>query len=180
MKRNPTPPDLTHIWHAREQQFARYLTSRGEVWEYHTRLFSFGTPPENYTPDFWVPRTGMLYEVIGSRQALHQNHAKLVRFLTAFPKIKFQLVTPLGEKIKFTIQNNQLIYTTPSGQKSHLKTIGIYPSTTLIADPLDHSYVKHLSKTTGRKIRHIVNEAVIFLKKKYGTSGWGESNVSKT
>src|SRR3990167_5162009 len=115
------------ISNLREAKFAKFLTNTHVQWQYHNRSFSFGNPSELYTPDFYVPTRGTFYEVLGTRQAFHQSHRKIARFLRAFPKIRFRLVRPNGEDIPYYLKGETLIIQTPTGQFSHLKTDGKYP-----------------------------------------------------
>ena len=111
---------LLQITNKREAKFAQFLTTNKHQWQYHSRSFSFGSPPELYTPDFYVPTQNMFYEVLGSRQALHQNHKKIARFLHAFPKIRFRFVNPTGEVIPYRLTPDRVIIRTPTGRWSHL------------------------------------------------------------
>ena len=103
----------------REAAFAKILTDRRQQWQYQSRTFVFGINPRlTYTPDFYVPSTKTYYEVIGSRQALHQIQTKLKQWCQAYPDLKLQLVTPTGMPLSKRITNGPLVINTPTGKLS--------------------------------------------------------------
>ena len=54
----------------------------------------------HYTPDFEDPQTGILYEVVGTRQAYHQGRAKIAAFRSAYPDRKLLIVRPDGSPFR--------------------------------------------------------------------------------
>ena len=92
-----------------EAQFSRWLTKRKMPWVHHPHRI------DGYQPDFYVPVSNTYYEVIGSRQALHQNHLKVSKIIREHPEIKLLLVRPSGQKISYRIESGKVFFETPTG-----------------------------------------------------------------
>jgi len=58
-------------------------------WIYQPASFSLGDV--RYTPDFYDGDRNVFIEVVGSRQAFHQNKEKYELFVKKFPKIAFEI-----------------------------------------------------------------------------------------
>ena len=69
-----------------ERLYAALLEAQGIAWERpKDRLFPFdGT---SYTPDFYLPETGIYVEIIGTRQRWSQCREKIEAFRTHYPHI---------------------------------------------------------------------------------------------
>jgi len=74
-----------------EKKFSNYLDKQGYIYIYQPKL----NMPElsNYVPDFYCFDTDYFYEVIGTRQAYHQNKERLYQIQKI---IKLIIVDPNG------------------------------------------------------------------------------------
>lgn len=87
-----TIPQKIHNW--REQIFADLLTAQGKEYFYQPAVFHVNGI--QYRPDFYIPAETIFYEVVGSRQAFHQNRQKIDAVRKAYPFIKIEIVNPDG------------------------------------------------------------------------------------
>jgi len=98
---------LSHkIRHKREQIFADFLTDQGKEFVYQSTVFNINGI--QYRPDFYVIKEQTYYEVVGSRQAFHQNQIKINYILSVYPFIKLKIVNPDGSDHIIPISNKQL------------------------------------------------------------------------
>ena len=95
-----------------EASFAKYLTRQRVPWIHHPERIN------RYQPDFFVPSTKTYYEVIGTRQALHQNHRRITCIILSQPSVKLILVRPSGQIIPYRIERNEVLFKTPTGRWS--------------------------------------------------------------
>ncbi|MBN2118534.1 MAG: hypothetical protein JW730_18315 [Anaerolineales bacterium] len=51
-----------------------------------------------YRPDFYCPDCRIYFEVVGSRQAFHQNRTKIEAFKLAYPDVNLKYVHPDGSE----------------------------------------------------------------------------------
>ena len=81
----------------REMEFVKnYFIHKN--WIHQPGLFRLNG--ENYSPDFYDGERNVFIEVIGSRQAFHQNKEKYEKMRIFFPKINFEVRTPDGAEIE--------------------------------------------------------------------------------
>lgn len=85
-----------------EQQFAKYLTTRGFDWVYEPFAFSLNVPRpvqsgnRTYRPDFFCPDNNTYYEVSATRQAHSQSMVKIKLLKKLHPNMKIRVVNPDG------------------------------------------------------------------------------------
>jgi hypothetical protein len=80
----------------REMEFIKnYFINHN--WLYEPASFKLYENDMYYTPDFYDNENNVFIEVVGSRQAYHQNKKKYAEFKKLFPKIGFEIRTPNGE-----------------------------------------------------------------------------------
>lgn len=66
-----------------EKTFAEHLDAQGLEYIYQPKCSSLTTL--HYTPDFYVFQNAMYYEVVGTRQAFHQNKEKIYEASQVIP-----------------------------------------------------------------------------------------------
>jgi len=86
------------IYNRREQIFADLLTAQGKDFFYQPAVFHVNGI--QYRPDFYIPSEMIFYEVVGSRQAFHQNRQKIDYVRQAYPFVKIEIVNPDGTPYK--------------------------------------------------------------------------------
>ena len=74
----------------KEKQFADLLSKQKRDWVYHPKRFK--VKDTHYEPDFFLPNENLYIEVIGTRQAFHQNKNKILKFKKLYPHIRFIIV----------------------------------------------------------------------------------------
>ena len=85
------------ITHKSEIDFIKnYFTHSN--WIYHP--VNFRLSDTSYTPDFYDGEKNIFIEVVGSRQAFHNNKEKYKSLNATFPKIKFEVRLSNGELIE--------------------------------------------------------------------------------
>lgn len=80
---------------AREEHFATIFFDHRE-WKSHPKSFTLAGGCK-YTPDFIDERRETYIEVIGSRQAFHQNKVKYAMFFNAYPNVPLEFRKFTGE-----------------------------------------------------------------------------------
>jgi len=84
-----SPPTFRRKEHEAEIIFiAEFFKHRN--WIHHPALFNLGGNIR-YTPDFYDGTRNVFIEVVGSRQAFHQNRDKYRLFVEKFPKLSFEI-----------------------------------------------------------------------------------------
>lgn len=84
-----------------EKQFADFLTKNKLQFIFHPRIEVLSSI--NYTPDFFVLQNNTYYEVIGTRQAYHQNKIKIN---LAEVLVNLKIVKPNGTLFTFGKSKN--------------------------------------------------------------------------
>jgi hypothetical protein len=75
----------------RERRFADLLDEQKREWVYPSPRFRLGNT--TYRPDFYLPKEDLYIEVVGTRQAYHNNRNKIAKFMEIYPKIKFKVIS---------------------------------------------------------------------------------------
>lgn len=71
----------------KEELYADLLNKQGRKWIYQPTYFV--VEGKRYIPDFYLPNENLYIEIIGSRQRLHQNKNKILKFVETYPQINF-------------------------------------------------------------------------------------------
>ena len=90
----PDAADLVFRIHPTELEFIKnYFTD--QKWVFHPARFFIGD--SWYAPDFYDATTGAFIEVVGSRQAYHENMEKYKAFKKEFPTLVLEFRNKTGE-----------------------------------------------------------------------------------
>lgn len=66
----------------------------------------------SYRPDFYCAECGVHFEVVGSRQAFHQNRMRIEFFRAAYPMINLKTVCPDGSEYGWTGKTRNKVWKT--------------------------------------------------------------------
>lgn len=79
------------IRHKREQVFLDTIADKNKTYTYQPRWFYFADGSK-YMPDFYCKEDDTYIEIVGTRQAYHQNRHKYLKMESEYPHTKFQVV----------------------------------------------------------------------------------------
>jgi len=94
MKRKP----MRFLYKA-ELRFAELLRSLHLAFLYQPTKFCLGDT--SYAPDFYVPKLGIYYEVVATRQAISLDRLKIDKVRELYPFVKIKVVNPDGSPYRF-------------------------------------------------------------------------------
>ena len=95
--KNGLSPKERTVTHFREMDFIKNFFTHVN-WIYEPVTFRLNE--ERYTPDFYDAERNFFIEVVGTKQAYHQNKKKYQLFKRLYPKINFEIRTSDGEILK--------------------------------------------------------------------------------
>lgn len=85
--------------HSSEIEFIKNFYNHNN-W-YHEPI-TFRLDDTTYTPDFYEPERNVFIEVIGSRQAYHENKHKYKKLAKKYPFVKLEFRCADGEKVELS------------------------------------------------------------------------------
>jgi len=116
----------------REEHFCSVFFGENKNWFFHPKTFVLNDI--RYTPDFYDVNRNTYIEVVGSRQAYHQNKAKYELMLILFPDVVLEIRNYTGDKHEPKLPSNSAfrkslrIKNFPNTQAPIAEAIGISQS----------------------------------------------------
>ena len=150
---------------SREQYFADTFF-KGRPF-YQPKFFTLSNQgTDKYTPDFYDTERDTYIEVVGTRQAYHQNKEKYELFQAAYPNIKFELRRHTGEI--YHPRENTYTNITNKLTVSLLYLKEKLGSWKAVAELLDiterYCYMIYNTGKCGRHLRKLINQKVELFK----------------
>lgn len=93
------------IHYVSEVDFIRIFFNHNN-WMYQPANFRFDG--EKYQPDFYDGERNVFIEVVGTRQAFHDNKEKYKKFVEAYPKINFEIRLTTGVLIDLNAEKQHI------------------------------------------------------------------------
>ncbi len=87
-----------------EKIYADLLDSRNIKWNFHSHKFNVGDT--TYQPDFYLIEEMKHVEIMTGSTAYNANKKKIKKFQRMYPNIKFEILSPRGEKF---FVNNKIV-----------------------------------------------------------------------
>ena len=94
----------------KEKQFANILNKQNRKWKYPAKRFKLKNT--TYRPDFFLPDENLYIEVVGTRQAYHQNKHKIAELK------KLIIVDFEGHELKILVSKLKRLHCLRCGYKS--------------------------------------------------------------
>lgn len=88
-----------------DKAFAERLESLGLPYIYQATRFCLGNT--TYTPDFYLPKDQVYYEIVGTRQAVSLLRQKIRRLRQLYPFVKIEIIRPDGSRYRFAKERRE-------------------------------------------------------------------------